>query len=497
MLQHELWIERLAERAELHADTGYALWRAYVAYVRHRLQVSLPAYLPSVGLCLVEQSEAYVAELPSSERYIVPPCLVLHVQRHEVQGEASERELLSLSDALALECELGDGLLVVWLRSIEPLLMEWLQQGQTVYWEGLGELTPVLNDAGGLEAFSWSLSLELSQAINKPFEVFRPVPLRNESLLEQGLELREIVSLEVLNAPQVVTIRLAPEEVLPEQMDMPDVQETEHEACASDPIAPAGIEEEATPPIVEVIPVQEERETIAEGERYPTEMNSAEPRAEVEIPQQAEACAEMPQPKKGKGRWWLILLLVLLLGTVLYLIYNTYRDALQSADGAEPSKVRELVQAQSDTLSSQAHAMQRDTLPMRAEDQTDVSPTPTAVVPEPIIDPPVSDTLAQSPKESKAKVQGQTKTERLADQQEVVVLASGQSLRTLAQRKYGDSVFWVYIYEENRELIPNPNQVAVGTKLILPPARKYGIDAKDAKARDRALILQRSYSSAP
>lgn len=49
----------------------------------------------------------------------------------------------------------------------------------------------------------------------------------------------------------------------------------------------------------------------------------------------------------------------------------------------------------------------------------------------------------------------------------------------MARKHYGSKVFWVYIYEENKSKIKNPNRVNVGTVVTIPPASKYGIDAKD------------------
>ena len=51
-----------------------------------------------------------------------------------------------------------------------------------------------------------------------------------------------------------------------------------------------------------------------------------------------------------------------------------------------------------------------------------------------------------------------------------------QFLTKIAAKHYGNADFWVYIYEENRSIIKNPNTIAPGTKVVIPPASKYGID---------------------
>lgn len=61
-------------------------------------------------------------------------------------------------------------------------------------------------------------------------------------------------------------------------------------------------------------------------------------------------------------------------------------------------------------------------------------------------------------------------------------------LSTMAARHYGSQWFWVYIYEENKDKIKNPDNVPLGTVVVIPPADKYGIDAKDPKSLKKAQL---------
>ncbi|MGN0228628.1 MAG: HU family DNA-binding protein [Muribaculaceae bacterium] len=62
----------------------------------------------------------------------------------------------------------------------------------------------------------------------------------------------------------------------------------------------------------------------------------------------------------------------------------------------------------------------------------------------------------------------------------------GNFLSRMARRFYGNSHFWVYIYEENKAKITNPNNVAEGTVVVIPPAEKYGIDAQSPESVEKA-----------
>jgi hypothetical protein len=59
-------------------------------------------------------------------------------------------------------------------------------------------------------------------------------------------------------------------------------------------------------------------------------------------------------------------------------------------------------------------------------------------------------------------------------------------LVTLSEKYYGSPWFWVYIYEENKDIISNPNNVRPGTEVVIPPAEKYGIDANDPASLKKA-----------
>ena len=59
-------------------------------------------------------------------------------------------------------------------------------------------------------------------------------------------------------------------------------------------------------------------------------------------------------------------------------------------------------------------------------------------------------------------------------------------LSTLSDKYYDSPWFWVYIYEENKAIISDPNNVRPGTEVVIPPAEKYGIDAKDPASLKKA-----------
>lgn len=59
-------------------------------------------------------------------------------------------------------------------------------------------------------------------------------------------------------------------------------------------------------------------------------------------------------------------------------------------------------------------------------------------------------------------------------------------LTTMSRQYYGDYRFWVYIYEENKDKISNPDRINPGTTVVIPRKEKYGIDQNDKESLAQA-----------
>lgn len=49
-------------------------------------------------------------------------------------------------------------------------------------------------------------------------------------------------------------------------------------------------------------------------------------------------------------------------------------------------------------------------------------------------------------------------------------------LTTISREHYGNFNFWPYIYLENESILGHPDRITPGTKVIVPPLAKYGVD---------------------
>lgn len=70
-------------------------------------------------------------------------------------------------------------------------------------------------------------------------------------------------------------------------------------------------------------------------------------------------------------------------------------------------------------------------------------------------------------------------------------------LTTMARKYYNEMMFWVYIYEENKDKLGNPNTIKPGTTVAIPDLRKYGIHNSDSvnlkKAKLKAVEIYAPY----
>ena len=101
-----------------------------------------------------------------------------------------------------------------------------------------------------------------------------------------------------------------------------------------------------------------------------------------------------------------------------------------------------------------------------------------------------SDTLADkaSPKDSlKSTASTPSESAKSTAVKQVTDTVTGSYFLTrMARRHYGNGHFWVYIYEENKGKISNPNNVRPGTVVVIPDAKKYGIDKDNPQSVEAA-----------
>ena len=134
----------------------------------------------------------------------------------------------------------------------------------------------------------------------------------------------------------------------------------------------------------------------------------------------------------------------------------------------------------------------RNAVPIMIESVSAI-PTETPAPTDSVFD--ESDSIPSNEKDSVPEVvsepQGTMQTEQVKTKyMDTVVIQTGDRLTLISLKYYGHKIFWVYLYLANKESIPNPNSVAIGTKIHIPVPETYNIDASDEQSIRKAAALQ-------
>lgn len=77
---------------------------------------------------------------------------------------------------------------------------------------------------------------------------------------------------------------------------------------------------------------------------------------------------------------------------------------------------------------------------------------------------------------------------------EVVTVIDGSRLTMVAYRAYGDKIFWVYVYDANRDVLRRPSGIAKGMSLKIADLPAELVDPKSEAALAKARELAEKYS---
>jgi len=456
MLQEELWYVRLAELSAVQLETSQQLWRALCQQVEQRLLSGLSLTFPEIGEWKLEEHREYVARTADGKQWLIPPRLTLGLRPVEDRGVTS-LSIDLLRDALSEATHVSAEQVATWLRAIPTLWRALYDEGIQIVWAGLGSFTPITSESGERSGYRFLPSEALCAALNKPFSMFAPVEVAPSSS-SPDLELREIDQLDQLTKVEPIEVLFAPRESIQEEVvTLPVVEEVVEPVVAEEPQQPES-------PAV----VVEEEILPAPVDKAPIEAPQPAPSAAVTAPIEEDPFVD--QEAHPRMLVWVFVALGIAMAFCLFIYLLSIQPELEMKDKA--SAAVEAVQP------SPAPAV--PAVPAQTIDETDTLQTTSIATQE-------EATSSVAPSEVVAST-----ASSLAESIERVRLRPGDRLSRLALKKYGNKAFWVYIYEENRAQLKDPDNIPVGAVITLPAASKYQINAGDTNSINRALVLQRS-----
>ena len=498
---------RLAKASSLHPSSSQQLWQALTAQIEQRLLLGAEIAFPCIGVFTLRQEGEFLAQLPDGSRYLVPPRLSLDLRWEKRGREESAIPLTFLIEALVNATKLRAEVIEVWLKAIPILWEELMREAGSVAWPRLGLFHTVSRDASSTSSgYTFTPLSVFAEALNKPFSMFVPVEVAHEG---QGkdLKIREVTSLEVLGEIHPITLLASTpssevqeerveEDTLERAQEKPE-ESTELASSDSTPQAELEEEKEVEAPTIQAssdptlqAELEEEKEVevpAVQTSPAPISLTESEEEEKEEAPAEATTPIIPPVPsvsvttrtaissprRSRSGCYiWLFVAMLLVIGAILVIFFLNNQQ--KNKDEAKPLPSKPTQQTTPTTVIPATEPREEDSLTIQADSSSGTA----------------SDTLASTPtpappKASKAQPASSEETE-------VVRIQAGDRLTRFSLRKYGHKAFWVYIYEENRSRIKDPDNIPIGTTITLPQASKYKIDARDTNSVNRALILQRS-----
>ena len=132
-----------------------------------------------------------------------------------------------------------------------------------------------------------------------------------------------------------------------------------------------------------------------------------------------------------------------------------------------------------------------DTLGVTApetNENTATSPAAPATRKEQTASPASTSSKKTTPQQTKPTTAASTSSEKNVMAR--VKIAPGERLTLLAQKYYGNKIFWVYIYDFNKSKIPDPDRVPAGMEILIPAKEVYAINAQSSVSLAQAKELQ-------
>lgn len=369
----------------------------------------------------------------------------------------STMSLPQLIDALIATGIADSATIRNFIQEFTAIIEGTLARGESVSVKGIGTFHAV--EVADELYIEFAPDATLAETVNAPFSIFEPVELP-DNLTDADME----------------TAEMACNETEPASQPCPPPIPPRREAAAPEPAATSPVSAPAPNPIIET-PVQPEHAEPEHKTAAPVSGNNEPeqtphntlPTKEIEKIIEHERVVEVRDHSSHHTMHIVIASLLSLVAGLAIGYFTNNRLNLShiknvniEAEGVNvisKTEAKEGKSATADSLTSVA-AGHSDSIPA---DTVSPGQGPTAVEPE-----------AKTVETPRAAIVTDT-------------VKANRYLTTMARRHYGKKIFWVYIYEENKNIIDDPDHIAPNTVVVIPPAEKYGIKAGDKESEADAM----------
>lgn len=405
--------------------------------------------------------------------------------------------LVELIDILAESTSTSKRMCELFLRELFSTVSQELIKGETVKIKNIGtfKVTEVkarksVNvvdgediEISGHKKITFTPDKSLAEAVNQPFAQFESVVLDDALTDEKLAAIDEKYPSVAFDSPveetpaPAIAVEETPAPAVEEAPAAPAIEDApapERQVTPEPPVTPVDNPPIERKPMLVGIPIDGPSHPVPEPVQEEVVPNRhfyrPEPRNIYSpTPEQIEEASHKPN-----RRWlWTLLGLVAAAALAWLLMWGLNRQSVEKHD-QEIVMADTIVGEDDDTTGTQLATT-------KAKPEKEVKAEPKQ---EPKAEP------KSEPKQEPKAEEKPTQANQIAQGERTDVITSQEVLTTMAQKYYGSQWFWVYIYEENknRGIINDPNNIRPGTRVVIPPAEKYGINPKDKASLKKAQI---------
>lgn len=369
----------------------------------------------------------------------------------------STMSLPQLIDALIATGIADSATIRNFIQEFTAIIEGTLARGESVSVKGIGTFHAV--EVADELYIEFAPDATLAETVNAPFSIFEPLELP-DNLTDADME----------------TAEMACNETEPASQPCPPPIPPRREAAAPEPAATSPVSAPAPDPIIET-PVQPEHAEPEHKTAAPVSGNNEPeqaphntlPTKEIEKIIEHERVVEV---RDHSSHHTLHIVIASLLSLVAGLAIGYFANNRLNLSHIKNVNIEaEGVNVISKTEAKEGKSATADSLAAVAAGHSDSIPADT-----------VSPGQGSTAVEPEAKT---VETPRAAIVTDTV--KANRYLTTMARRHYGKKIFWVYIYEENKNIIDDPDHIAPNTVVVIPPAEKYGIKAGDKESEADAM----------
>ena len=362
------------------------------------------------------------------------------------------------------------------LRELFAVVAGELEKGESVKVPGLGVFKSIEVEARksvnvntgeetlipGHRKIVYIASKELSATVNEPFSMFQTIELTDDAVAE---------------------------------LEASDPAEAEREAVCDVPFASTVYELEE-PEVIEEAELERESAQEAASETIPEQPEAFETASE-EFPDSDDDLKDLKDPKDFKDskdlndltdsvisedsevsaipkkRFWPGFLVGFAAACLIALVavWALFEYGVLSTERFAKAEPKPAVESMAVTPASAE-------VPATEPDKSKAEPEPATKEPE------VQKSASEAGGETEPAVPTQPSDKKVYD-----TITKTRYLTTMAKDHYGNYHLWPYIYKENEKILGHPDRIRPGTKVVVPPLSKYGVNPDNKADIDKAKKL--------